>query len=344
MAAIGSLLCVCGCDPPAEEPAQRPAGPVPEPQALADLLGGHLEGAKIVATRTLGSVDPRTRWPERRQIVGVDLKSGQVTVLVHPTSQMDLRSMSRPYWSQDGKWVVFSHSKEGNCWIVSADGTQRRRVLEGDQVFSPSFWRDPRTGEDCIVYKTRRGHARYQDDRGRSVAGRTILYRLSARTKTELFDFGCDGGLSPDGTHLGEAYRGCMIVDLADGTPYLLFEDEQACQASISPDHTYRLMHLYVSHKHIAIRDKRDRLLWELRHPAGSRKWGSPRWSNHPRYCAAVAKYGYEKTGVSFHLVVIHIDTKDIVVLRSLGEGWSAPHLWLPSTAEATTRPAAAGG
>ena len=37
------------------------------------------------------------------------------------------------------------------------------------------------------------------------------------------------------------------------------------------------------------------------------------------------------------------IDTKDTVVLHSLGEGWFAPHLWLPSAAKAATQPAPGG-
>ena len=91
-------------------------------------------------------------------------------------------------------------------------------------------------------------------------------------------------------------------------------------------------MFLQVPHDTFLIHDKRDRQLWKLELPPDARQWQTPRWSNHPDFCMAVAKYGAADE-VEHHMVLVRIEPKEWVVLKSLDGSWLAPHLWLPSAA-----------
>jgi len=280
---------------------------------LRQMLGRDLDGAKILATRDLG-------------VVFIDLKTRRVTKIASFPKARRFQGLSRPDLSADAREVIFSYG--GRCYIANSNGSGKRRVLNREQVYSPSFWDDPKTGERCIVYKTSEGKHWYR--KGRKV-GATWLFRPRSRRKTKLADFPMDGGLSPDGTHLGEAYGGCLIKDLRANKMYVLYGGKQACNASMSPDNTYRIMHLYLPHSWFGIRDKFDREHWKIRNPKGSSEWQTPRWSNHPNFCMATAKFRNE-----YRLVVVQIDTRQTVVLHEMGGGWGVPKLWLPSAARGT--------
>lgn len=295
--------------------------------ALADeradvrkMLGANFEDARIVAVRD-------------RQIVTVRLADGKVSTLAKFPKAKRFEGLSRPWWSPEGKEILFSFN--ARAFVMNADGAGRRRILQKEpKVFEPVWWIDPASGERCIVFQTTNGKHWYK--RGRSGPGKTHLYRPKAGKKTKLADFPCDGGLSLDGTHLGEAYGGCLMVDIPAGKVHILYNGKQACNASMSPDNTYRLMHLYLPHKHFGIRNKFDKELWRIGCPRGSEEWQDPRWSNHPNFCMATAKY---KDG--YKMLLVRIDTKKSVVLDTLGSGWSAPHLFLASAAarQATASP-----
>jgi len=327
-AGVSMCLAVAGCPGPGDS-NQTPTES--EAAAVRRLLGDDYAGAKIVAIRQLGE-DRRVPAGTDRdlQIVTIDLSTGQTRVVHEVRTELVIRGLSRPYWSPDGTQILYGYDAE--CWIMNADGSNPTRVITDDTVFDPSFWRDPATGELCVVYKNRQGRPAYTDLEERAIAGETYLYRLASKKRKKLFDFGCDGGLSLDGTHLGEAYGGCLMVDLRTSTPHVLFDDRQACQASISPDNTYRLMFLYVPHTQFTIHDVQDRELWTLDLPRDARQWETPRWSNHPDFCMAVAKFGASELTVH-KLVLVRIEPKEQIVLDSFEGGWRSPHLWLPSAA-----------
>ncbi len=276
------------------------------------LLGADFEDAGIVAIRN-------------GHIVTVRLADGKVSTLAKFPKAKRFAGLNRPWWSPDGKEILYSFN--AGAFVMNADGTGRRRILKKEpKVFEPVWWIDPAGGERCIVFKTTNGKHWYK--RGRSGPGKTYLYRSKTGKKTKLADFPCDGGLSLDGTHLGEAYGGCLMVDIPAGKVHVLYNGKQACNASMSPDNTYRLMHLYLPHKHVGIRNKFDKELWRIGCPRGSKELQDPRWSNHPNFCMATARF---KDG--FKMVLVRIDTKDTVVLETLGSGWSVPHLFLASAA-----------
>jgi hypothetical protein len=299
------LLCLCAL------PA--PAGEEPGP-SLGKLLGPDLEGAKIVAHREGALHVIRLSTMEAREIASFPK--------AHP-----VRDLSRPWWSPDGREVLFSY--RGRAFLVGEDGSNLRPVMpEERSVHEPSWWVDPRTGGRCVVFKT--GNAKFKlEHRGRKEYGRTFLYRLGSGEKTELADIPMDGGLSRDGTHLGEAYGGCLVKDLVSGELHVLNNGRQACNASISPDDTYRLMYLFLPHDFIAVSNKYDLETWRLTRLEGSSEWQHPRWSNHPDFATATAKFGAE-----FTLALLRIDTEEVTLLGELGPGWAVPHLWLPSGAK----------
>jgi hypothetical protein len=274
------------------------------------ILGRDLDGAKILALRN-------------RSIVAVALESGAVQQLADFSKGGDSQVLSRPWWSADGKEVVFSHGEK--AYRMNADGSERRAIDTGRRAYSASFWDDPKTGERCIVYMTAKGKHWYPKDKG---VGQTWLHRPKSGEHLKLADFPCDGGLSRDGTHLGEAFGGCLIRNVSTDEFHVLYGAKQACNATMSPDNTYRLMHLYLPHSYFGVRNKYDKELWRIEQPKGSQEWQNPRWSNHPDFCMATAKFSKE-----YKMTLIKMPTKEMVILKEYEGNWSVPHLWLPSAA-----------
>ena len=310
-AVIQFLAVTClalGAEPPREA----------EIRELRGLLGTEFSGAKFVAIRN-------------QYVVVVDLEALQVRELGEFPAGKRFENLSRPRFSPDGQKIIFAHKRK--CYTVNTDGSGQRQVLADQKaVYSPDWWQDPDTGELCIVFMNANGKHWYRE--GKPSPGATFLFRTASGKIEQIAKFPCDGGLSGDGTHLGEAYGGCLIVDVVNQT-YHRVQEKQACNATMSPDNTYRMMYLYLPHKYFGIRNKHGKELWRITNPEGSQEWQTPRWSNHPNLCMATLKIG------EYFPVVIKIDSKSLIVLRSLGGGWRAPHQWLPRAAAA--RAAAAG-
>ncbi len=293
-------------------PAGAAAGAPSAHDRLKEMLGKDFNGAKVVARRG-------------NDVATFDLKTMTIKTLASFSSGGRFEGLSRPCWSADGKQIVFAHG--GKAFSMNADGTNRRRILaDQPRVYEPVFWDNPHTGERCVVFKDRNAKDWYGDGN----PGKTLLYQPQKRRVLKIADFPCDGGLSRDGTHLGDAYAGCLILDISRGIDrgkyHVLNRGEPADDASMSPDNTYRIMHLYPSRTHVCIRDKTDKELWRGAAPPEDRQWFTPRFSNHPDFFTAVLVPGD-------HPAVVEIDTKKIVPITELGDGWSAPHLWLPSAA-----------
>lgn len=279
---------------------------------LRDLLGRDLQGAKIVAVR------------RGTHITTLDLNRLKIRKLARYEPREDVDGLSRPYWSPDGKQILFSY--KAKAWLMDEDGDNLREILSGGgTVYEPLFWVDPETHDWCVVFKDDNRKNNLTRD---CVWGRTWLAMLRTGTVKQLFDMPCDGGISLDGTHLGEAYARGAIVDLVQDKIYKV-DDKQTCNGSMSPDNTYRLMYLYITHDRFGIRDKYRKELWTFAMPEGSDFITTPRWSNHPDFCTAVVRYGTD-----FKIVVIQISTGKSVILKNLKASWNVPLLWLPSGRE----------
>jgi hypothetical protein len=134
------------------------------------------------------------------------------------------------------------------------------------------------------------------------------------------------------------------MADLVRDRVRVLFGGGSACHASMSPDNTYRIMHIYSGHRYFGVRNAWDRELWRCELPDGFRSWQTPRFSNHPNVCTAVAAPAAWAAGAGRRLFVVRLEPKAVVRLDDLEAGWLAPHLWLPSGAElepASVNPAA---
>jgi hypothetical protein len=294
---VGVLVCGCGGAPPQGG------------SALRELLGDSYVGAKITAIH------------DGNRVATIDLATLEFTDLASYPLVARFEGLSRPYWSPDGDRVVYSHA--GKAYVSDGCGGGVRQILvDQASVYRPRFWHDPEELSLCVVFNDR--NSKNGLTRGRyGNTLRTDLYTL--RTEA-LFDLPCDSGPSLDGTHLGESYREAAVIDLKAERIHKL-QAGQACNASMSPDNTYRLMFLYLPHTHFGIKNKYGRELWRIPKPEDSEEWQGPRWSTHPEFCCAVAKFdeGYK-------IVIIHIESQRSVVLRELPGNWQAPHMWLPGS------------
>ena len=286
------------------------------PRDMARLLGTDLEGAAIVAV--LG-----------RKLMHIDLKTGRITPLYEHHTRTLGEWTSRPYFSPDGRKVLFAVEDAARQVDVA---TQHVDHLLSDRLTAePQYWTDPKTGERCIIYMDRSGQYNWPEDRDGAATWR---YRMQSGTHEKLLDFPCDSGLSPDGHYLADAVGGAVLFDLRDSRARLLHRGDIACNGSSSPDNSHRVMHLYWPHTTFGIKNPYDRELWSIRVPRGSNEWDHPRWSNHPDYCTAIVV-----EGISRYLAVVKISTRQVAVLYHLGSGWAFPQGWLPSGTAAAKTP-----
>ena len=317
---VHRLLALCALSLLAFAPLVAQADPG-ETQAVRALLGPRMSAAKIAGGRDA-------------HVIVVDLASWAETDLGDFSGGEEFATLSRVWWNRDGEKLVFAHRRK--AYVAGPDGAAPQQVLvDQPAVFEPSWWRDPSSGEDCIVFTRTSGKFWYP--RHAKTAGGTFLYRPSLEQITKIAGFPCGGGLSLDGTHLGEAYGGCLIVDLPRSEYHILYDGKQACNPSMSPDNTYRLMHLYLPHDHFGFRNQFDKELWSIKLLPGTSEWQTPRWSNVPDFCMATTKVGDR-----FVPVLVQISTGKTVILHSLGGGWRAPHLWLPPASTSTPQEAQA--
>lgn len=274
-----------------------------EDAAIKRLLGKDYEGAKIVAIRS-------------GQLVTVQLKTRKKRPLPTSTDDSALSGVPTPYWSPDGAEVLFA--QEGAALATPAVGGIPRTVLaQTTGASAPLWWTDPATKDVCVVYTTAAG---------------TFLHRPKADAPTKLSDLSAGGGISRDGTHVGQAGKQCFMVDVKKNKTYRVNRGRPAAAGSMSPDDTYRLMMVAAAASTLTIRNRFDRETWRLPKPRGSAGWSAPRWSNHADFCTAVADF--DGTPV---MVLIKVSTKKTVVLRGFEGKWANPQLWLPSAAGAQT-------
>ena len=179
------------------------------------------------------------------------------------------------------------------------------------------FWDDPKTGERCVVFCSK--------NRAKPDSQETSLYRPKSGKKIKLADGKYDAGLSRDGAHLGLGGGAVKILDLPNKKGHQVWYQLAGCNSTMSPDNTYRIMHLYAPHTHFGIRDEYDRELWRIG-KAGD-NWDRPRWSNSPDLCTV--SYSVNK--------IIRISTKEYANIPN--NNLTAQELWVPAGVETPPRP-----
>ena len=316
----GPLVALADPVPPPELlDAVAPTAETARYATLAEVLGRHLRGAKMVAIRQ----DTRLQVIDLAAMTARDLADfdDYAAHAGDPDYAADVMMpiLSRPYISPDGRQVLIAG--DGSAARIDLARGGRLPVLPGRAVYEPQWWADPATGEACILFMDDNQDRTWPIDAG--LFG-TYLYRPRADAIEKLTDFPCDGGLSRDGRFIADAVGHAMLRDLAAHQTYVLARGDIACNASIAPDGSYRLMHLFWPHRYFGIRDHYDRVLWRIHHPADVTEWDNPRWSNLADFCTAIVD-----TRDGRFIAVIRISTRQMAVLRDLGPDWSVPHLWL---------------
>ncbi len=333
--ALLCFLCAFVCLPL----QSRAATNITASQAEVDaFLGGH--GGKLVYVDVNDS----------DKIYWIDL--GDMSV--HKLS--DDSGCSEPLLSPDGtrvvygiyniisKWPGESADNEGDAYIRALAGGQRTQVagaaLTGRQAFAPHWWVDPASGDEYIVSMD------YYEKDTQSIAGRaTWKQKLDSNQPTgdplKILDHAFDGGLSKDGTRIGEAYHYLYMartMDLGGGDGATISGrmdgGNQCCNASMSPDDNYYIMHLRIDHTGCNIRDENDNLINTIWEPDGADEMQNPEYSSDPGFSTFTAQFGS-----SYYIYIANTQTGDHL---KIAEGnFAVPHLWVASGAPGLTLGAA---
>lgn len=262
----------------------------------------------------------------------------------------DTSGVKEPLISPDGDFVAFAtgrwdkHNCEGSSgtvWVCRLEpNTDPVAVAEG---FDPHWWSDE--SGTYIVYRTTSCKCTYPCP-GTTNRLKIDLETLQAEGEPEvLVNSGFGGGLSPDGRWLCTAYHTVCMYDLQEETSYVLVDEVQACNPSITPSRDTsrqnRMMHLnlgitvgdqrFKSHETFGIRDNNDSLLWYITNPDSSGEWQHPEWSTHEDFATSCAGYGgnldYNDCDY-WDIYAIHIPSKATLRITEGGD-YDVPHLWV---------------
>jgi len=261
---------------------------------------------------------------------------------VHKLS--DDASVSEPLLSPDGSRVVYgiyniiskwpgqSSDNQGNAYIRSLGGGSRNHVagesVAGKQAFAPHWWVDPSNGDEYIVYMD------YYEKDTQSAGGRgtwkqKIVSNQPSGDPVKILNHAFDGGLSKDGQRIGEAYHYLYMArtsDLGGGNgddiSSRMDGGNQCCNASMSPDNQYHIMHLRIDHQGCNIRDENDGQVQTIWKPNSATEMQNPEFSTDPGYCTFTAQFGSD-----YYIYIANTRTGDIL---KIAEGdFGVPHLWV---------------
>ena len=261
---------------------------------------------------------------------------------VHKLS--DDTNVSEPLLSPDGSRVVYglynivskwpgqSSGNQGDAYIRSLGGGSRSHVagsaVAGKQAFAPHWWVDPASGDEYIVYMD------YYEKDTQSAAGRgtwkqKIVNNQPSGDPVKILNHAFDGGLSKDGTRIGEAYHYLHMArtsDLGGGNgddiSSRMDGGNQCCNASMSPDNQYQIMHLRIDHEGCNIRDSSDNEVQVIWKPNGATEMQNPEFSTDPGYGTFTAQFGSD--------YYIYIANTQTGASLKIAEGdFGVPHLWV---------------
>lgn len=226
--------------------------------------------------------------------------------------------------SPDGTRVVYSVA--GQVYVQPLAGGARELIGPG---YDPHWWID-QSGDDWI-YLTTQGVDSLRKPSwpdGREIE--THRVRLSDGLSEAVLSWKGSAGPSQDGTHIGCDDSSILIWEVGNPTPYVLNDGRHACNASMSPDNRYLLMHLAGPHQSFAIRDRADNIVWQVARPAACSEVTTPEWSTDPDFAVAVGRNWAGRGEV----YIVKISTREVVRVLTLAQGlhdWIHPHLWVGS-------------
>ncbi|MBS3733517.1 MAG: hypothetical protein KGY99_01160 [Phycisphaerae bacterium] len=175
----------------------------------------------------------------------------------------------------------FLYQKGDTIRVVNDDGAGDKAVVDGA---NPHWWRDPETGTDYVVYNQ---DAAKIDWRGDGTGGKpTMRVGVDGGEAEQIWAHCYDAGLSADGTHIGDAYKGAFIGNRTTGEIVgNLPPDEQHCVGSMLPDNTYRMLYEKTTTHHcIVIADTSGKIVWSFERIGSGQIFGEAS-ANHPDFC-----------------------------------------------------------
>ncbi len=179
----------------------------------------------------------------------------------------------------DGRRFLYQNGD--TVHVVNDDGSRRKAVIEGA---NPHWWRDPSSGADYVVYNQDASAIPWKSDGTGGPA--TMRVPVDGGEAEEIWPHCYDAGLSKDGTHIGEAYKGAFIGDRATGRIFgNLPPDEQHCVGSMLADNSYRLLYeKSTTHHHVVIANKDGKIVWSFARIGSGEIFGEAS-SNNPDFC-----------------------------------------------------------
>jgi hypothetical protein len=179
----------------------------------------------------------------------------------------------------DGRRFLYQNGT--TIHVVNDDGSGRKALVEGA---NPHWWRDQDSGADYVVYNQDASMIPCDGDGTGGPA--TMRIPVEGGQPEEIWPHCYDAGLSKDGTHIGESYKGAFIGDRSTGRIFgNLPPDKQHCVGSMLPDNTYRLLYeKSTAHRHVVIANKEGEIVWSFSR-IGSGDIFAETSPNHPDFC-----------------------------------------------------------
>ncbi len=251
-----------------------------------------------------------------------------------------------PLISPDGSRVVYglyqtpdkyncSGVNTANAYIRQLSGGSRSQVggaaISGKQAFAPHWWIDPGNGSEHIVFMDAYCKDK-QTASGLATWTQKIVSNQASGNPVRILKHAFDGGLSKDGKRVGEAYYYLYLaqtMDLGGGDGSSIGSrldgGKQCCNASMSPDNQYRIMHLRIDHEGCDIRDGSDKKIRTISKPSGATEMQNPEFSTHPGYSTFTAQFGS-----NYYIYLANTATGANL---KIAEGdFGNPHLWVGSS------------
>ncbi|MBW1809883.1 MAG: hypothetical protein JRJ87_16930 [Deltaproteobacteria bacterium] len=297
-------------------------------QEVSDFLGGR-SGRLVYIDKN-----------ENDKVYWIDLSDMSVSELSGDVA------VSEPLISPDGtrvvygvnniisKWPGESSNNEGDSFVRLFSGGSRTHVagsaVAGKQAFSPHWWIDPANGDEYIVYMDY-----YEKDTqassGRATWKQLIVDNQPVGNPIKILEHAFDGGLSKDGTRVSEAYHYLHMAhtsDLGGGNGSTISSrmdgGNQCCNASMSPDNNYYVMHLRIDHEGCNVRDENDNLVTTIYKPSGAAEMQNPEYSTHSNYSTFTAEFGS-----NYYIYIANVVSG--ASLKIAEGNFAVPHLWIAS-------------
>lgn len=326
-------------------------GPITEPTWLSH--NGSVSNNRIIPTasantihKLLGTTRAKLafRNDQSDHLAIIDYTSGSLTV----REFQDSVSVFHPEISPDGNKVAFSTNAEGNpgkSSLYVRDIKKENGVLVKLDVESAAIprWRILPNGDTVITYVTSAGNNKNEDDFNAASTWQVSFSGNKFGKPQKLFDGAYHGGISSDNQLAVTGARLLRARKAIDGDIYqttakdtIWYEQEQACNASLSKDNSKRTLFLdfggktgqaftgnsYRTHEMLLIADSTGKLVQAIPSPTGF-TFDHSEWVAEDLAVATLTSIN----GVHEKIVLINTNDSTITTLASGDELWH-PSLW----------------